>query len=146
VDLDSPAVALLHYPDFLDDPFPALAASRLVDLEAGTATLRTRADSLNPPILHRKELLLPADHPRRAEYAALTEACESIGLFDEPTRIGYRRQWLDLVRERGYRIEGHALVPLGNVEPEEAGGDEPQDAGLFAHWQAARQLTALGKR
>ena len=143
VDLDSPAVALFHYPDFLDDPFPALAASRLVDPEAGTATLRTYADSLNPPILHRKELLLPADHPRRAEYAALTEACESIGLFDEPTRIGYRCQWLDLVRERGYRIDGLALVPLGNVDAEEADGEEPQDAALLAHWQAACHLTAL---
>jgi hypothetical protein len=114
-----------------------------VDPEAGTATLRTYADSLNPPILHRKELLLAADHPRRAEFAALTEACESIGLFDEPTRIGHRRQWLDLVREKGYRIEGHALVPLGNAEADGEAGDEPQDAVLFGHWQAARQLTAL---
>ncbi len=114
-----------------------------VDPEAGTATLRTYADSLNPPILHRKELLLPADHPRRAEFAALTEACEAIGLFDEPTRIGYRRQWLDLVREKGYRIEDHALVPLGNTEGDGDAGDEPQDAVLFGHWQAARQLTAL---
>ena len=114
-----------------------------VDPEAGTATLRTYADSLNPPILHRKELLLPADHPRRAEFAALTEACEAIGLFDEPTRIGYRRQWLDLVREKGYRLAGHALVPLGNTEGDGDAGDEPQDAVLFGHWQAARQLTAL---
>lgn len=143
LDLDGPAVALLHYPDLLDDPFPALAASWLVDPEAGTATLRTYADSLNPPILHRKELLLPADHPRRAEFAALTEACEAIGLFDEPTRIGYRRQWLDLVREKGYRIADHALVPLGNKEGDGDAGDEPQDAVLFGHWQAARQLTAL---
>ncbi len=86
LDLDGPGLALLHYPDLFDDPFPALAASWLVDPDAGTARLRTYADSLNPPILHRKELLLPADHPRRAEFAALTEACEAIGLFDEPTR------------------------------------------------------------
>ncbi len=137
------SIALLHYLSFFDDPFPALAASWLVDPEAGTATLRTYADSLNPPILHRKELLLPADHPRRAEFAALTDACEAIGLFDEPTRIGYRRQWLDLVREKGYRIEGHTLVPLGNAEGDGDAGDEPQDAFLFGHWQAARQLTAL---
>jgi len=143
LDLEGPAVALLHYPDLFDAPFPALAASWLVDPQAGTARLRTYADSLNPPILHRKELLLPADHPRRAEFAALTEACEAIGLFDESTRIGYRRQWLDLVREKGYRIEGHALVPLGNAEPDGEAGDEPQGAALFGHWQAARQLTAL---
>lgn len=91
-DRNAPVVALLHYPGFYDEPFPALAASWLVDLQVGTVSFRTYADSLNPPILHRKELLLPLDHPRRAEYVALTEACEAIGLFDQPTRIGYRRQ------------------------------------------------------
>ena len=33
----------------------ALAVSWLVNPHAGTATLRTYADSLNPPILYRKE-------------------------------------------------------------------------------------------
>lgn len=142
VDRSAPSVALLHYPDFYDDPFPALAASWLVDPEAGTVSYRTYADSLNPPILHRKELLLPADHPRRAEYTALTEACEAIGLFDEPTRIGYRRQWEQLVREKGYRILGHQLVPIGNDETGEA-EEAAEPAPLHAGWQAARHLTAL---
>jgi hypothetical protein len=140
--LDDPTVALLHYPGFFEDPFPALAARWLVDPEAGTVSYRTYGESLNPPILHRKELLLPLDHPRRAEFAALTEACEAIGLFDEPTRIGYRRQWEQLIREKGYRVVGHALVPIGNAEAldlEAAVDVEPLHAG----WQAARHLTAL---
>ncbi|NEX18457.1 MAG: hypothetical protein C1943_18105 [Halochromatium sp.] len=87
---------------------------------------RTYADSLNPPILHRKELLLPAEHPRLEEYRALTEAAESIGLFEETTRIGYRRQWLERVRAAGYRIEGHALLPLGNLEADGADRDHAQ--------------------
>lgn len=147
LELDGPAVALLNYPGLFDEPFPALTASWLVDPEAGTVALRTYANSLNPPILHRKELLLPADHPRRAEFAALTETCEAIGLFDEPTRIGYRRQWMDLVREKGYRVVGHSLVPLGNVEVGEMAGDEFQYSAPITppvgHWQAARQLTAM---
>ncbi|MEA3274479.1 MAG: hypothetical protein U9Q81_04135 [Pseudomonadota bacterium] len=72
-----------------------------IDLRTGEMGYRTYEDSLNPPILHRKELLLPEDHPRRTEYAALTQAAETIGLFDEPTRTGYRRQWEQLVREKG---------------------------------------------
>jgi hypothetical protein len=140
--MDDPTVALLHYPGFFEDPFPALAASWLVDPEAGTVSYRTYADSINPPILHRKELLLPADHPRRAEYAALTEACEAIGLFDEPTRIGYRRQWEQLVREKGYRVVGHALIPIGNAEAEDL-QEAFELAPVHAGWQAARHLTAL---
>ncbi|WP_295442207.1 DNA phosphorothioation-associated putative methyltransferase [uncultured Thiodictyon sp.] len=147
-------VALLHYPGFFDDPFPALQASWRVDLSTGEVGYRAYTDSQNPPILHRKELMLAADDPRRETFAGLTQACESIGLFDEPTRIGYRRQWLDLVRERGYQVVGHALLPLGN---DESGGEDadprsdtpqvPAEAlaptGPAAHWAAARQLTAL---
>ena len=79
-------------------------------------------------------------------YAALTAACESIGLFDDPRRIGYRRQWDQLVRERGYRIVGHALEPLGNDD----GGSGELDAGAdwddgLEGWQAARHRTALNR-
>ncbi|WP_295432217.1 hypothetical protein [uncultured Thiodictyon sp.] len=108
---------------------------------AQSVSYRTYADSLNPPILHRKELMLPADHPRRTEYEALTCAAQAVGLFDEPRRIGYRRQWLALVREQGYRIEGHALVPLGNDETNLTSVDDPTP--VHAAWQASRQLTAL---
>ncbi|TVR64217.1 MAG: DNA phosphorothioation-associated putative methyltransferase [Candidatus Competibacteraceae bacterium] len=142
LDAEGPTLALLHYPEFFDEPFPALRESWLVDLDRQTVSYRTYADSRNPPILHRKELMLPDDHPRRAEYAALTEAAATLGLFDRPTRIGYQRQWRALVREKGYRIAGHALIPLGNDETESGefdGSAVPPHVG----WQAARQLTAL---
>ncbi|ESQ16931.1 MAG: DNA phosphorothioation-associated putative methyltransferase [Thiohalocapsa sp. PB-PSB1] len=144
IDADGAELALLHYPGFVDEPFPALAQSWRVDLAAGTLSHRTYADSLNPPILHRKELLLPVDDPRREAWAALTAACESIGLFDDPRRIGYKRQWEQLVRERGYRIVDHALVPIGNDEgtdsvPDPAGADAPECSA----WETARHLTAL---
>ncbi|MFP4247923.1 MAG: DNA phosphorothioation-associated putative methyltransferase, partial [Halochromatium sp.] len=131
LDADSGEIALLHYADFFDDPFPALRESWRVEPATGAVGYRTYADSLNPPILHRKELLLPAEHPRRQEYAALTAAAESIGLFEDSTRIGYRRQWLELVQAAGYRIEGHALLPLGNLELD--GADDDQAAGDAAN-------------
>jgi len=161
LDADSGELALLHYADFFDDPFPALRESWRFEPSTGAVGYRTYADSLNPPILHRKELLLPADHPRREEYQALTEAAESIGLFEDTTRIGYRRQWLELVHSKGYRIEGHALLPLGNLEADvDAGADAlgvdssaplgasaevalDDVAPLHAGWEAARHRTAM---
>jgi DNA phosphorothioation-associated putative methyltransferase len=136
-------VGLLNYPDFFDDPFPSLSESWRFDSATGNLGHRIYADSLNPPILHRKELLLPQDHPRRPEYEALTAAAEAIGLFDEPTRIGYRRQWESLVLEKGYRIEDHTLVPLGNAVCAEDDAPSPEQASLHAGWEAARQRTAL---
>ena len=143
VDAETGELALLHYPSFFDEAFPALAASWRVDLADGSVTYRTYADSLNPPILHRKELLLPSDHPRREEYAALTAAAESIGLFEDTTRIGYRRQWQALVRAKGYRIDGHALLPLGNDETDDQETAAGEDTPLHAGWQAARHRTAM---
>ncbi len=156
VEASGNTLALLHYPGFADDPFPALAASWRVDLDAGTVGFRTYADSLNPPILHRKELLLAADDPRRAGWAGLTAACESVGLFDDPRRIGYRRQWAQLVRERGYRVVDHALVPIGNDEGADTGADLDAPLGVqddAEHdwlpgpegWSAARHRTALSR-
>ncbi|MGZ8218777.1 DNA phosphorothioation-associated putative methyltransferase [Methylomagnum sp.] len=144
LDAATPEIALLHYPGFAADPFPALRESWRVDLDQGTVGYRSYADSLNPPILHRQELLLPDGHPRRAECAALTAAAEAIGLFDDTTRIGYRRQWLELIRDKGYRLDGHALIPLGNAEAlETETGETP--ALPHAGWRAARHLTALSR-
>lgn len=139
-----PCIALLNYPGFYDDPFPALRDSWLVDLDQETVSYRTYADSFNPPILHRKELLLAADDPRRAEYEALTCACEAVGLFDDPRRIGYRRQWLALIRERGYRLDGHSLIPLGNDDSDTEDEDTVEEGGARqTGWEASRHLTAL---
>jgi DNA phosphorothioation-associated putative methyltransferase len=107
-------VALLNYPSFFDDAFPALHESWLVDLTPGRVSYRSYRDSLTPPILHRKELMLPEDHPRRAEFQALTKNAEAIGLFEDTTRIGFREQWLRLVREKGYQVVGHDLIPIAN--------------------------------
>jgi hypothetical protein len=157
---DGSEAAFLNYPDFFEAPFPALKESWRVDRTTGETGYRTYADSLNPPILHRKELLLPVDHPGRAEYAALTEQAESIGLFDDPRRIGHRRQWEALVADAGYRIEGHTLVPIGNldgvageVDDADPAATEAGEGGVLSgdlvglggalDWEAARHRTAM---
>lgn len=131
-------IALLNYPTFFDEAFPALQESWSIDLSSSEYSRRTYLNSLNPPILHRKELLILEDHPRWNEYEDLTRSAEDIGLFDESARIGYQRQWEHFVRESGYQIVGHQLVPYGN---DECGEEHTQL--LHDGWKAARQLTAL---
>ena len=120
-ELELNRIALLNYPTFFDEAFPELQKSWSIDLSSSEFSHRTYIDSLNPPILHRKELLILVEHPRGGEYEALTQSAEEIGLFDESARIGYRRQWEHLVRESGYQIIGHQLIPYGNDEC----GEEP---------------------
>ncbi|WXG55026.1 MAG: DNA phosphorothioation-associated putative methyltransferase [Candidatus Sedimenticola sp. (ex Thyasira tokunagai)] len=141
IDNAGQSIAFLNYPEFVDDPFPSLYESWLVDLDCSSVSYRTYADSLNPPILHRKELLLPLDDPRRKQYEELTRTAESVGLFDDPKRIGYRRQWFFLINEKGYRLEGHTLVPIGNVVSDDESIDDL--AILHSNWEASRHLTAM---
>ncbi|MBK4717535.1 DNA phosphorothioation-associated putative methyltransferase [Azospirillum sp. YIM DDC1] len=131
-------VALLEYPGFFEEACPSLRRSWRVEPSTNRVSFRDYSDSLNPPVLHRKELLLPDGHPEAGRYAALTAALESLGLFDDPVRIGFRSQWSRLLREAGYRIVGHDLVPIGNDE--EGDGDWGPDGA-----QVRRHLTALSR-
>lgn len=107
-------ITLLNYPNFDDEAFPELTESWTIDLQNKTCRHRTYALSLNPPILHRKELLLPKSHARYSEFSNLTCCAETIGLFEETNRIGFKRAWEALLENRGYQVIGHALVPIGN--------------------------------
>lgn len=111
-------MSLLDYPTFFDEAFPPLTRYWTVDLDGGTAKHRTYAGSLNPPILHRKELLIPPEHPDWERFEALTSAAEQIGLFDDSVRIGFKQAWEALLVQKGYKVVGHDLVPIGNDESE----------------------------
>ena len=73
LNLRSERLSLLSYMDFEKEPFPELAASWSFATEVDTQpTYRVYTGSLNPPILHRKELLVTDTHPGRAAWVELT--------------------------------------------------------------------------
>ena len=106
---DGGRVSLLEYQAFEDIPFPALLESRLVDID-GRVARRDFRSSGNPPILHRKELLLPPGNPRVPEYAALTAELESKGLFEDANRIGTRQVWEARLNQAGIVLVGHSIA------------------------------------
>ncbi len=120
---DELKVSFLAYPRFFTEAHPALRHAITVDLVTGRARHTDYADNINPPILHRKESFVPADHPRRAEFEALTKAEEKAGLYEDTTTIGFKLNWQRLLAKRRLRIHGHSL----NAEREStAGGVEPR--------------------
>ena len=135
---DGTGLSLLDYPGFFAEAFPVLRRYWTVDMARGMVRFRSYAESLNPPILHRKELLLPDSHPQREAFSSLTRSAEQIGLFDDPRRIGFLRAWESLLDTRGYRVIGHELVPVGNAEATAANDTE-------AFHGVARHLTALSR-
>lgn len=115
VNLRSGRVSLLAYPDFFEAPFPELAVAWVYQPGSPLiATIRRYDDALNPPILHRKELLVSDTHPDYERWLALTKVAESLGLFDDTSTIGFRLNWRRHIESKGYQLSGNEFVPLGN--------------------------------
>ncbi len=110
-------VSYLSYPNFDDNPHPALAASVSVDLQTFRVRQRQYANDRNPPVLHRKEELIGAHHPAREKFTRLTRLEESKGLFDDPSLIGTRAGWSRALASKGLAFRGHRLV---SAKPAEA--------------------------
>jgi hypothetical protein len=71
-----------------------------------------------------------ADDPRREVWAELTAAWESVGRFDGPRRIGDRRHWEQLVRDRPMVLGRQARKALAGIAKQ--GRALVQDRGFIA--------------
>lgn len=111
---DELKVSFLWYPGFMEDPHPALRHAVTIDLTTGRARHTDYLTNLNPPILHRKETFLPLNHPRRADFAKLTQAEEAAGLYEHTATIGFKLNWERLLKEKGAVIKGHELEMQGS--------------------------------
>jgi len=106
----SPVVSLLSYPRFFEDAFPALEFAWTVDLTTEKVTMRDYSKYANKPILHRKELFLAKDHPRRAEFAAMTKKVEDLGLFYGMNAMGSEKPWGERLRKAGVTVSGNRIT------------------------------------
>lgn len=106
-------LSYLVYPNFEDDPHPALLRSIRVNLRTRQIDCTDYTQSTNPPILHRKETFLSADHPLREKFARLTTQEEKYGLLDEPSSIGTREGWAKRLAKQGFSLKGHRLMKNG---------------------------------
>ena len=85
-------VSLMEYQDFTSTAFPALLRSWKVDVETYTFKQLSYSDH-NPPILHRKELLIDPELDEYGIYSALTDRLEKLGAFKEMHKYGTRKKW-----------------------------------------------------
>ena len=138
---DDQTFSFLDYQEFNAFAFPELRASLLVNLAEDGAKLR-KYSSANPPILHRKELLLALDHPLRDEFAKLTQSLESKGLFKNMANKGTRRIWMETLADAGLTVEGPNVVPSGSRSEEHLEGTNG-DIFTSEHKKVERHKTAI---
>jgi DNA phosphorothioation-associated putative methyltransferase len=103
-------LSYLVYPEFEDNPHPALLRSVRVNLRTRQIDSNDYSEIANPPILHRKETFLLPDDPRREKFARLTSQEEKHGLLSDASGIGTRDGWQRRLAERGFDLRGHRLV------------------------------------
>jgi DNA phosphorothioation-associated putative methyltransferase len=104
------AISFLHYQNFFDDPFPKLIKSLTCNLVTGLSKVRSYEHSLNPPILHRKELLLPPEHSKIQLFKSLTTDLEKYGLFKNTRSIGFFQNWSKKLDLAGIEIIDHKVI------------------------------------
>jgi DNA phosphorothioation-associated putative methyltransferase len=132
-------ITLLEYIDFDVDPFPTLGDSWLIEPNSVTPIFRTYRASLNPPILHRKELLVSSTYPHRDVWCKTTAEAEALGLFENTKIIGFKRNWEQLIAGMGYELKGSVFFPIGNADESENDVPQNSDAPIQRH------LTAISR-
>ena len=133
-------VALLNYPSFFEDAYPALHGSYTINFEQGNFRKADFSKSENPPILHRKETFLKPDHHNVPIFKALTEEGEKAGLYENTKNIGFKKNWERLISRKGYLLDesGH-LIPKCNHTLDEI--KQPKLADISVE----RHLTAIDR-
>jgi DNA phosphorothioation-associated putative methyltransferase len=103
-------------------------------------TCRTTSyqDSENPPILHRKETLVPTSYPKYKHFRELTLEGEKAGLYKKSRRIGFRKNWERLIAQSGYALIDGRIVRRNDHSATLAGGD-------LADVDIQRHLTAVDR-
>jgi DNA phosphorothioation-associated putative methyltransferase len=133
-------LSLLSYLNFFETPFPILEKSFRIDLSKQKVEKRSYHSSLNPPILHRKELLIGNDATEYEKFRQLTKSAEDLGLFDDTRRIGFKQAWENLIREKGFELIDYQFIPIGNDE-----STENVEIEFFNTKSISRHLTALSR-
>lgn len=109
-------ITLLHYPDFETYAYPALHTSITIDLVELTKRKANYQKSENPPILHRKETFVLEDYPAIENFKEITNEGEKIDLYTNTKTIGFKQQWVNLIRRKGYRLNNKGrLLPLATL-------------------------------
>jgi hypothetical protein len=133
-------VALLNYPRFFEDAYPALEHAYTVDLERATFRESDYRNSDNPPILHRKETFLKPNHPSAPLFRKITEEGEKIGLYANPRSIGFKKSWERLISRKGY-----VLNEQGRLKPKASAEIAKFQSPATGKVRVERHLTAIDR-
>ena len=101
---DAFKLTLLSYPTFFSDAYPSLKKSINIDLAKQQCRETCYLKTDNPPILHRKELMIDTSSPHYEDFCLITQEGELAGLYENSKVIGFKRSWESLIESKGYSL------------------------------------------
>jgi len=110
---DSNRLSFLNYQSFDDYAFPCLEKSYQANLNELTFNSRNHSKT-NPPVLHRKELLIDPAHSDYQKFESLTKTLEKFGAFKNITKLGTKLRWEDELNRLGIVVKDHKAKLFGN--------------------------------
>jgi len=102
-------LSFLEYESFEQAEFPILFRSCQIDLKLRKIQIREHSKN-NPPVLHRKELLVHPNHPDREKFLSLTAQLEDLGAFRNIVKLGTKHRWEDELTELNIVIKDHVAT------------------------------------
>ncbi|MGY5450536.1 DNA phosphorothioation-associated putative methyltransferase [Agarivorans sp. MS3-6] len=127
-------LSLLHYPNFYDDPYPALSQSLNVDLTRLNHKITSYSETDNPPILHRKETMIDPNHPEFENFKMITQEGETAGLYENSRLIGFKSSWLHLIARHGYElVDGRLFRSSALAAPTQVAGIDRHRTAIVRH-------------
>ena len=106
-------LSFLEYESFEQAEFPSLFRSCQVDLNLKKTSVRQHS-IINPPVLHRKELLVHPNHPKREKFQNLTDQLENMGAFKNIVKLGTKLRWQDELVRLQITVQNHVAIKVGN--------------------------------
>ncbi|OEF64086.1 hypothetical protein A1OW_02860 [Enterovibrio norvegicus] len=137
-------LSLLSYPTFYTDAYPSLKQSVTVDLTKLMHRVTDYEASENPPILHRKELMILPSHPTYADFEQITQEGENAGLYENSRLIGFKQSWLNLIAQHGYTLVDGRLFRASMVEDSDEHTIDRHKTAIVRHSLSA-PMKALAK-
>ncbi|MDP5213388.1 DNA phosphorothioation-associated putative methyltransferase [Pseudoalteromonas tunicata] len=133
-------ITLLHYPDFDHYAYPELKHSTTIDLIEMRYKNTDYSESINPPILHRKETFVLSNYSHIGQFKAITLEGETIGLYQNTKTIGFKQAWLKLIKQKG-----HSLDEFGRLIENEIPTIQALTENLALTTKIKRHLTAINR-